>query len=247
MARWRLLFWAASVLAFLDGLQPACAAKFPDQPARENFYSDEAGLLDEAGRKRVNEVCWALWKEHQIPLYVVTVTSLADHDAAGQTIEGFAYDLFNAWGIGSQRRNYGILFLVSRSDRKARIELGSGWGHKHNYQAGQVMEDVIIPYFRRDEYSQGITRGAEAMDALVRGLELPKAKAPWWAVWVQIGLLALVVGVAYSLFKSGRTGWGWAFLAGVGILLFFLLRAAASSGRGMGGGSSGGGGSTGSW
>lgn len=85
------------------------------------------------------------------------------------------------------------------------------------------------------------------MNALARGLELPKAKAPWWAIWVPIGFVVLVVGVAYSLFKSGRIGWGWAFLAGVGVLLFFLLRAAASSGGGMGGGSSGGGGASGSW
>ncbi|MFH1620075.1 MAG: TPM domain-containing protein [bacterium] len=234
-------------MAVFDGIAPAFAANFPDKPKRDSFYSDEAGLLDEAGRKRVNEICWALWKEQKIPLYVVTVTSLADHDAAGQTIEGFAYDLFNAWGIGSQNRNYGILILVSKNDRKARIELGSGWGHKHNYQSEQVMQNLILSHFRRGDYSQGIAQGVDGMNALARGLELPKAKAPWWAIWVQIGLVVLIVGVAYSLFKSGRTGWGWAFLAAVGILLFFLLRASASSGGGMGGGSSGGGGASGSW
>ena len=247
MRRWKIIFWAALGLAVFDGVAPAFAAKFPDKPKRDSFYSDEAGLLDEAGRKRANEICWVLWKEQKIPLYMVTVTSLADHDAAGQTIEGFAHDLFNAWGIGSQRRNYGILVLVSKADRKARIELGSGWGHKHNYQAEQVMQDIILPHFRRGDYSQGIAQGVESMNALARGLELPKTKAPWWAIWVQIGFVVLVVGVAYSLFKSGRTGLGWAFLAGIGVLFFFLLRAAASSGRGMGGGSSGGGGASGSW
>ncbi|OGR89589.1 MAG: hypothetical protein A3J74_11590 [Elusimicrobia bacterium RIFCSPHIGHO2_02_FULL_57_9] len=247
MKRWKNLFWVTLGLAVCASVAPAFAVKFPDKPGRDSFYSDEASLLNEIGGKRVNEICWALWKKQKIPLYVVTVISLADHDAAGQTIEGFAYDLFNAWGIGSQRRNYGILILVSKNDRKARIELGSGWGHKHDYQAEEVMRDSILPHFRRGDYSQGIMRGVEGMNALARGLELPKAKAPWWAIWVQIGFVALVIGVAYSLFKSGHTGWGWAFLAGIGILLFFLLRAAASSGGGMGGGSSGGGGASGSW
>lgn len=234
-------------MALLGAAAPASAARFPEKPARDSFYSDEAGLLDAAGGKRVNEICWALWKEQKVPFYVVTLTSLADHDAAGQTIEGFAFDLFNAWGIGSQSRNYGILLLVSRDDRKARIELGSGWGRKNDYDAEQVMRDNIVPNFRRGDYSQGIVQGVEGMNALARGLELPKAKAPWWALWVKLGFIALVAFIAYSLFKSGRTGWGWAFLAGVGVLLFFLMRMAASSGGGMGGGSSGGGGASGSW
>lgn len=247
MRPWKILFLAAAGLALFNAAAPAFAANFPEKPARDNFYSDEAGLLDEAGRKRVNEVCWALWKEQKVPLYLVTVTSLADHDAAGQPVEGFAYDLFNAWGIGSQSRNYGILLLVSRDDRKARIELGSGWGNKHNYDAERLMLTGITPHFRRGDYSLGLIEGVEGLNALARGLELPRAKAPWWAIWVQLGFFALAAFVAYSLFKSGRTGWGWAFLAGVGVLLFFLLRAAASSGGGMGGGSSGGGGASGSW
>ena len=234
-------------LAVFYAAVPSSAASFPAKPQRDSFYSDEAGLLDAASGKRVNELCWALWKEQKVPLYVVTVTSLEAHGAAGQTIEGFAYDLFNAWGIGSQARNYGILILVSREDRKARIELGSGWGNKHNYAADQLMRSAITPNFRRGDYARGLVDGVEGMNALARGLELPKAKAPWWGIWVQLGFFALVAGVAYSLFKSGHSGWGWAFLAGIGVLLFFLMRTAASSGGGMGGGSSGGGGASGSW
>ena len=56
--------------------------------------------------------------------------------------------------------------------------------------------------------------------------------------------------VIVSLFKKGRSGWGWALIAGIAIALFFILRAAASSGGSggsFGGGSSGGGGASGSW
>ena len=60
----------------------------------------------------------------------------------------------------------------------------------------------------------------------------------------------IVVMVIVSLFKSGRSGWGWVLIVGIGIAIFFILRAAASSGGSggsFGGGSSGGGGASGSW
>ena len=88
------------------------------------------------------------------------------------------------------------------------------------------------------------------MDAMARGLQLPKAKQPWWVMPLFVGFLLLAVGTIVSLFKSGRTGWGWALLIALGALLFFLLRAAAKgggSGGAFGGGSSGGGGASGSW
>lgn len=44
------------------------------------------------------------------------------------SVEQYARQLFDHWGPGFKDRNYGILLLVSVGDRKARIELGAGWG-----------------------------------------------------------------------------------------------------------------------
>jgi uncharacterized protein len=85
---------------------------------------------------------------------------------------------------------------------------------------------------------------------MARDLQLPKPKGSWRKALVFIGLFALGVGVAISLIKSGRKGWGWALLAALGVILFFVLRTAMSqrgSGGSFGGGFSGGGGATGSW
>jgi len=229
---------------------PALAVTFPEKPEAEHFFRDEAGLIGEAEGREIDAVAGALLREEKIPILVVTIQSLAAHGAAGQTIERYAYELFNHWGIGFEDRNYGMLLLVSRGDRRARIELGAGWGHGSNLQAQEVMNTLIIPEFRRDAYSEGILAGVRGMDALARGLQLPRPKQPWWALPLLIGFVLLAAGVVFSLFKSGRTGWGWAVLIGLGALLFFLMRAAAKSGGSggsFGGGSSGGGGASGSW
>jgi uncharacterized protein len=229
---------------------PARAATFPEKPPASHFYSDEAGLIHEAEGREIDRIASDLLKEQKVPVIVVTIDSLAAHDAAGYTIERYAAALFNDWGIGSQRRNYGMLLLVSRGDRRARIELGAAWGRSYDLQAQRVMDTLIVPEFKRGSYSEGILAGVRGMDAMARGLQLPSPKRPWWVLPLFLAFIAGVIAVIVSLFKSGRKGWGWALIIALGALLFFLLRAAAQSGGSggaFGGGSSGGGGASGSW
>lgn len=228
----------------------AVGATFPEKPASDSFFADEAGLIGDAEGREINGIAAALLREEKVPLVVVTIRSLAAHDAAGYTIERYAAALFDHWGIGSAARNYGMLLLVSRDDRRARIELGGAWGGLHDAQAQEVMSTLIIPEFRQSRYAEGILAGVRGLDAMARGLRLPSAKQPWWVLPAFVAFLALAVGVIVSLFKSGRTGWGWAAVVALGALLFFVLRAAAKSGGSggaFGGGSSGGGGASGSW
>jgi len=222
------------------------AVNFPDKPPETDFFVDKANLISTEDRAEINSIASKLLSEENIPLFIVTIGSLASQEASSQTIETYATALFNEWGIGSPERNYGILLLVSRGDRRARIELGADWGQSHNRAAQDIMDSLIIKQFKRDEYSLGVLDGVRGLDAMARGLALPKPTAPWWFLpALIIGSIFLIVLIV-NLFKSGRSGWAWALIVAIGLLLFFILRSAASSG-GSGGGSSGGGGASGSW
>ena len=52
---------------------------------------------------------------------IVTIGSLND-----VPIGDYAVKLFRDWGIGGAKNNNGVLILVSRDDRKIRIEVGYG-------------------------------------------------------------------------------------------------------------------------
>ncbi|MFT4582834.1 MAG: hypothetical protein ACI915_001873 [Gammaproteobacteria bacterium] len=224
------------------------AATFPDKPQKTDFFVDSAALLNVDARKAINETASALLKQEQIALFVVTIPSLSSYEATGLGIEKYASELFNEWGIGSQERNYGMLLLVSAGDRKARIELGAGFEHNYDNQSHDVMQSLIIPSFKRGDYSTGITDGVGGMDAMARGLQLPKPTTPWWFLPAIIGVAIFLGLVIYNLFKTGRSGWAWALIAFIAVALFFLMRnSGGGSGGGFGGGSSGGGGATGSW
>ncbi len=226
------------------------AIEFPERPDDANFYIDKAGIINVEAAKQINQIGSQLLQEEQVAMFVVTLTSLADYDAAGYSIEGYAADLFDEWGIGFDDRNYGMLFLISKGDRKARIELGADWDRSYDRTAKEIMDTLIIPAFKNNDYSTGVVDGVKGLDAMARGLNLPKSEPPWWFLPAIIIAAILFIALIINLFKSGRSGWAWALIAFFGLLIFAILRSSSNSGGssgGFGGGYSGGGGASGSW
>ena len=206
------------------------------------FIIDEANLIQQSDRDLIKLIDAALLKERGNPIIVVTIPSLARYGATD--IESYALGMFNAWGIGTRKESKGILLVVALEERKARIELGEGYAHSQDAVAARIMEDVILPRFKNQEYSAGIREGVQALDKLARGM--PVKTAPWWHGVLFVGLLVLGVGAAISLIRSGRSGWGWMLLAFIFFFVvgMFLMGSKSTS---YGGGRGGGGGATGSW
>ena len=67
-------------------------------------------------------------------------------------------------GIGDKKKNNGILFLVSTGDRDVRIEVGYGLeGKLPDGKTGRILDDYVIPYFRNDDWDNGIKNGFNAI------------------------------------------------------------------------------------
>jgi uncharacterized protein len=251
------------ILMALVGLVAAQSAgaqhvSFPVRPAAGIYHVDEAGVLGPGERQEVDRIAAELLAEHDMLLVAVMLPSLASRGAAGYTIERYATELFNAWGIGSPSRNLGMLLLVSVADRRARIELGADWGLEYDAVAAEIMQTLMVPEFRSARFAEGTLAGARGLDAMARGLALPSPRRPRWILPL-VGAVMLGVGaLSFSLLNSGRSGAAWAILAALVAILVLLLsmigRAGVVGGGGGGGGggafrggSSRGGGASGSW
>ena len=220
---------------------------FPQRPGQRDFILDDANLIHPDDAQQIKNVCGRLLSDEDIPIVVVTIPSLAKYD--GSDIESYARQLFDKWGIGSQRNNYGVLLLVSLGDRKARIELGAGWVGTKDDTARMIMDDIIIPNFKKGDYSAGILQGVQALESMARNQTVHKP-VPWLQICLALAGIGLAVGVAVSLIRSGHQGWGWALLGILFAIIAGVLYVAAklpSGGGSFGGGSGGGGGATGSW
>lgn len=235
------------------------------RPGERDFIVDLANLISSSDEQRIRDIATKLLNDKATPIIVVTIESMDKYGGAGMRIETFARLLFDQWAIGQakvngQLWNTGILLLVSRDDRKARIELGAGWKHDQDSLSQQIMDEQIVPRFRQGDFSGGIVAGVEALDKMARGLELPKPPTPWWQPVLVAVAMGLMIFTVISLIRRGASGWAWLFWGAVfsliGYLLYSFLRSSMSSGGGdgggfsggsFGGGFSGGGGATGSW
>ncbi|QDU10599.1 TPM domain-containing protein [Gimesia aquarii] len=258
----RITVWL--VLLFIlgiKGLSPANALELAlEPPGDREFVRDLAGMLDEKTTKQIKEICDKLLTDKATPIIVVTIDSMAKYGGADMRIETFATILFNQWQIGhaklgDQDWNTGILLLVSKNDRKARIELGAGWGRREDALCRQIMDDYMIPQFKQGKFSEGILLGVEALDKMARKLELPTKPRSAWSYVIVAVVIGLGIFTVISLIRRGSSGWAWLFwgvvFAVIGTILYQMLSnrggGGGFSGGSFGGGFSGGGGATGSW
>lgn len=150
------------VLALFIGLAAiaARAQTYPDYA--EIYVNDFADLLPEEDEDRIRGKLQELRRERGIEFTVVTIGLMSDYGHVGE-IEPFATGLFNTWGVGDAGRNDGVMLLVARYDRKLRIEVGSGYGTTKNAPMKDIIDDVIVPRFKRDDYLGGIDAGVDAV------------------------------------------------------------------------------------
>lgn len=229
-----------------------------ERPRDREFVRDLAGMLDAQSKAHIQDVCDRLLKDKATPVVVVTIESMARYGGDGSSIETFATRLFDQWQIGVSSLgknpwNTGILLLISKSDRGARIELGAGWERREDALCQQIMDEQIIPRFKAGDFSAGIVAGVDSLDKMARKLKLPPPPRPSWFFPAIVGSIALSIFTAVSLRRSGSNGWAWVFwgvaFALLGYFMWAVLARAVSRATGgiCGGGFSGGGGASGSW
>ncbi|MDP8216195.1 MAG: TPM domain-containing protein [Candidatus Kaelpia imicola] len=133
-------------------------------PSRgQDYVNDFAGLLNYSDKVTIARFAAELEKKTTAQIAVVTIKT-----AKPETIQGFSVRLFDQWKIGQKGEDNGILLLMAVDDRKAWITTGYGLeGAIPDLIANKIVRDVMIPYFKRGQYSEGITKGAVAIISLV--------------------------------------------------------------------------------
>ena len=154
-----LLFcWSAGVLA----------AEFP-QPA--GYVNDFGAMFSAEFREDLEKDLSDFEKETTAEISVVTIESLGD-----ETIESYAVRLFEQWGIGKKKEDNGVLLLISRDDRKMRIEVGYGLEPViTDGRAGRIIREKMRPSFKEANYEEGVRLAVAQLKEYVISGEPPQA------------------------------------------------------------------------
>jgi len=93
-----------------------------------------------------------------------------------ETIEQYSIRLGEAWKIGRQGADDGVIMLFAMTDRKMRIEVGYGLeGALTDALSKRIITNVITPEFRSGHFYKGIDSGVDVVISAIMGEELPPA------------------------------------------------------------------------
>ena len=168
----RLLIIAAIVVASLLAWAAGTRADRPRFPALTGRVVDEAGILSQSTIDLLTDMLAGQEKKTGQQVVVVTLTSLQ-----GYSIEDFGYQLGRHWRIGQKGLNNGVLLIVAPHERKVRIEVGYGLeGELTDAQCSQIIQQVILPEFRRGDFDAGVLKGTSAIFRVTGGQLVTSSK-----------------------------------------------------------------------
>ena len=173
----RLLACGISVLVLLLGLAlavgPAAAQDLVKVPPLTARVTDLTNTLSAAEREALDAKL-AAWEAQTGNQFVVLMLPSTQPEA----IAAYSIRVAEAWKIGHKGKDNGAVFLIAKNDRKNRIEVGYGLeGVLTDVTTRRILAETVAPYFRNNQFAQGINAGVDQVIAVVNKGE-PLADSP---------------------------------------------------------------------
>jgi uncharacterized protein len=106
-------------------------------------------------RKALTDLFTVLEEKTGAEMAVLTVKKTAPY-----TIEEYTAAVFDKWGMGNTAAGKGLLFVLAVDDTKMRVKVSAGLEKNVDKERVRVvMEEIILPWVRKAEYSKGIVNG----------------------------------------------------------------------------------------
>ena len=170
-----------------------------DVPKLQGYVNDYAGMIGPSVKSRLEEELRTFEQSDSTQIVILTVPSLE-----GESLEEFSIRVAEAWKIGQQGKDNGVLFIVSQQERKIRIEVGQGLeGELTDLMAGRIIDQVIKPRFKQADYDGGFITGVSALISATRGefkaeprsaQRRQKGFPPFLTFLLFLGIFVLILG-----------------------------------------------------
>jgi uncharacterized protein len=151
---WFFVVWVATALYAQTG-------DIPPVPTR--WVTDTANFMSPAAVQALDARLEAYERQsgHQLLVYIGRTTGIVP-------IEDFAENAFEAWKVGRQGIDDGLILFIMADDRRLRMEVGYGLeGEIPDALAGRIINQIITPRIRDGNNDQAVSDG---MDAVIRAL-----------------------------------------------------------------------------
>jgi uncharacterized protein len=139
--------------------------QIPVPGSPESWVNDYAGVFSATEKSRLDQKLNAFEYRNSTQIFVVTID---DND--GYPAEMLAPMIGEAWGVGQNSKDNGIVILVDMQDRN--MFIATGYGNEEyvtDALAKRIVENEIIPNFKQGDYYAGIDAATGVLIDLLEG------------------------------------------------------------------------------
>jgi uncharacterized protein len=148
---------------------PAWAQDVQNVPVLTGRVIDSTGTLSAEQRTALDDKLAAFEASAGPQMVVLIVPSTAPED-----ITSYAQRVADSWKIGRREVGDGLVILVSKNDRKIRIEVAKALeGAVPDLAARQIIQNAITPAFKAGDYAGGLNLAVDQLQARIKGENLP--------------------------------------------------------------------------
>jgi len=187
-----VIFLLWTILLPIAPLHASPISDIPN-PRRVNgtWVSDVANILSADTEAHLNKRISQLAANNGSEIAVVTVPDTTP----AITVKAYATELFNTWGIGKRGFDNGVLFLVAVKELRIEIETGRGISpYISDRQVKQIIEELITPEFKRQNYDRGIINGVEEIAGRLEKINF--YPFPFAPIYSSIGLVGIAIAIS---------------------------------------------------
>lgn len=222
--------------------QQLFAQKLFDKPNPPQAVNDFGNFLEPFQKEALEQKLRAYNDSTSSAIVIITVPDLQGYDIGELSLK-----YLRDWGIGTKEKNNGVVILVSKEERKARIETGYGMeGVLPDVTAKHIIDEVMVPNFKANDYYRGFDQAIDAIILAAKGEYKADISNKPQGFHISIKMIFfLIIIIIFILSKIGGGGGGnymsrkgSSGLGGLG--WFFLGNMLGGGSRGGWGGSSGG-------
>ena len=253
----RLKYIAVAIVAFVSITGTALAYTSPGKPV--GYVNDFAKILTSDQAATLETKLTTFEQQTGAEVSIATIS-----DLGGDSVDNFAVELFQEWGIGKKGADNGWLILVAPNDQEARIEVGYGLEPTvTDALSSVILNHDMLSAFKTGDYYGGLDKATSDIIGLINNdpsiVKTVSDQVGQYSQGSQSSsqpvplFVPIIIFVIFIILVSTR--WGRR------VLFYMFLSNAFRGGRnggggfggggggfgGFGGGGSGGGGASGKW
>lgn len=159
----RLSALAVALVAAACAAMPVLAAPAIDT---SKAVIDEADILSDETEAYVTEISVALQESCGAQIGVYTVEYIGNN-----TMEGYAYEVANAWGLGDADKDNGVLLLLASGEDDYYLTRGTGLESQLSVTAlGDILDDNLEEDWVKKDYDSGTKKTVDALAARLESI-----------------------------------------------------------------------------